>query len=601
MIGRLALSPILRLEHSPDLPIVPPMHDFYDEIKNRVSITDLVDILWKPDTFINLSDDPRRRDLSSKRTEINSTFETVIKGELIGTDERNYWINMELIDVEQCRFVYSIADEKTPSAELNLLLTKYEQFCEVAAQNAILLCGLTRYLDYSPEAGNVAWIEEAEARLQEFYLRGIWRLFLAQQNGLIQVPLIEIQTRLVEYRERGVLAENQALLERVCKDVLPEDDDDTGLRIVNTTQNVEFKSIVKAVNDANPNDTLHVFPGTYVGAITIDKPLQIIGISKNKNKIIIQATDTPAITFTTNEGKPGSTKLQGVTVLQEGRNSEATVLIKSGNPLIEECAVRGEGDSCVKVIGEATPHLLNVEIERGRYIGISYCNSAGGTLETSIISHNGYRGVQITSEKGNNRPANPLIQRNSIIDNGDDGVSISLHAQGQLRRNIITGNNCAGISLSTYANPRIYDRNNINNNTSDGIFAERYAIGLIEDNNNIAQNHQSNISIKTHAHLTIVDNIIKRGWNVGIYVHEEGIITLKDNSIIESRTVGIMIKEGSYGTFERNIIEDNGGDGVLIKGGSGATIVGDTNDFAGNSGKNGFNIEPDCDDNITRS
>jgi nitrous oxidase accessory protein len=58
---------------------------------------------------------------------------------------------------------------------------------------------------------------------------------------------------------------------------------------VNNGGEGDYKSIQKAINNANPGDAILVYPGTYKESIVVDRELRIISTSGNPEDTIVLA------------------------------------------------------------------------------------------------------------------------------------------------------------------------------------------------------------------------------------------------------------------------------------------------------------------------
>lgn len=589
LIARVALAPILQLAHSADEQTLAPLAP--DLLAATTSIGQLCDIFWVHGPYDSKATNGYKSRVANMRGRANRELLGSLGAQAILSHAGKYRINSKIIAVSACEFVWQIADAATAIAEVEALLKSYEKQCHLAEGSLVLLCGLKGHHRY--EDGDVSWIVAAEARLQEFYLRGLERLFRAQQTGAVPLPLADIAGRLSQFQKWGVLPANQALLDKLCAEIIaPDALNQANNRVLNLDQQTSCSTLSEAIKAAHAGETLHIFPGVYAESLTLDKPLKLIGQGR-LSETCIESQGAPCFTLCGAVDSGEVLTLRNLTLRQRGRRGVAALLVQSGNPLVDACDISGQGRSCVAVAGTASPCLHANRISGGRRTGIFYCESAAGVLEKNSIAHNGFRGVEICSTSDTVRPADPILRRNLIHENGDDGVHVCDYGRGLLEMNSILSNACAGISIRCYGEPTVGRSNNIHDNFGDGIYAQEEARGTIE-NCSISNNTTANVSVKSGAHLILRDVKILNGNMDGIYVHERGKVTLEGNEIIGNRHAGVVIKELSWGHFGENNFEDNGEDAVRIQSGSSAVIVGQTNTFAGNGGKDGFQIEPEC-------
>ncbi len=592
LLARLALAPLLQLMHESDAQIGAPLAP--ELLAAPTSIAQLCDIFWIHGPYDLSAINGYKSRVANMRGRINRELSGALGAQLILSHAGKYRLNAAIVASEICDFVWQIADATTPISAINALLENYEKQCRLAEGSRVLLCGLKAHHHY--EDGDISWIVAAEARLQEFYLRGLKRLFRAQQTGDASLARPDIAARLQQFRDWGVLPANRARLDRLCAEILvPIPAGPTQNRVFNADQQANYATLAQAIAAARAGETLQIFAGVYTESLALDKALVIIGQGR-LGEVRIESQDAPCFTLSGALSENAVLTLRNLTLRQSGRRAVAALVVAAGDPLIDACDISGKGRSCVLVEGTAAPCLHANRISAGRRCGIIYRESAAGVAEKNSVSHNGFRGIEICSTSDNARPADPILRRNLIHENGDDGVHVCDYGRGLLEMNSILSNACAGVSIRNFGEPTIGRSNNIHDNFGDGIYAQEEARGTIE-NCSVSNNTTANVSVKSGAHLVLRDVKILDGKMDGIYVHERGKVTLEGNEIAGNRHAGVVVKELSWAHFDENNFENNGGDAARVSGGSSAVIVGQSNTFTGNGGKDGFEIDADCQPN----
>lgn len=197
----------------------------------------------------------------------------------------------------------------------------------------------------------------------------------------------------------------------------------------------DFRSIAEAVRNAEPGSTILVSPGVYRESITIDKPLELVGVGPIE-EIRIFGKDEPCLSISASNVKIRGLWLCSFPTLKH----TTTISIRSGNCTIEHCEITSDSVSCITVSGkDSAPHIRMCKIHHSRgSSGIFVLNEAQPVIEDCEIYKNHLSGIAITNR------ANPVIRRCRVFDNLWKGISLWDFGTGIVMDSELTGNQGIG-------------------------------------------------------------------------------------------------------------------------------------------------------------
>ncbi len=290
---------------------------------------------------------------------------------------------------------------------------------------------------------------------------------------------------------------------RVDAPTIYVDDDNTGIE--DGSQTHPWNTIQEAVNAAQPGDTVYVYNGTYNEHVIINKPLNLVGASRD-NTTIDAGGSGDAVKPTVDWVNITGFNLTGA----------------------------GSGDE------EAGVDLY----------GVSHCRIINNT-----VSFSGKHGINIRMSAGNH-----IIKNNKVISNNVNGIYL-WHS----RNNVITDNNMSGNMGGAYLGFSEYNTitcNNIWNNSGNGITL------MISSNNSVASNHivmkgvsaaENGIRISSSSNSRVTNNNISLSGGEGIEIvssSSDNIIAA--NNIYKSTWRGIVFMSSSNNKIYHNNIISNG-------------------------------------------
>ncbi|MDF5721069.1 MAG: DUF1565 domain-containing protein [Rhizonema sp. PD37] len=233
-----------------------------------------------------------------------------------------------------------------------------------------------------------------------------------------------------------------------------------------------YKTITYALNQAQQGTVIQLAPGTYSKDSGEQFPLEIKpGVtlrgdesSKGQATLISGSGVYISPTFarqnmTIRADKDSS--IAGVTVTNP-ENRGTGVWIESTNPTITNSTFSNSIRDGIFVTGTGNPKIKNNVFIQNKGNGISVAKSASGEIRSNLFQNTGF-GLAL----GGN--STPLVAENQIVQN-KDGIYISESAKPILRKNVIQNNTQDGIVVTVNAQPDLGTNENpggnlINKNT----------------------------------------------------------------------------------------------------------------------------------------
>jgi parallel beta-helix repeat protein len=307
--------------------------------------------------------------------------------------------------------------------------------------------------------------------------------------------------------------------------------------VVDAYQRGDFVSVCAAIEAANPGDRILVRPGLYEESLLVDKPLEIIGDGPLED-IEIRGRDSHVLVFRASIGR-----VANLTLRQANGGENLGVAIEQGRLDLEGCDISSRSGTCVYIYNGADPRLRRNKIHNGQDCGVFIYENGLGTLEDNEITGNTYAGVEIAG-------GDPVLRRNQIHDNTQDGVLVH-DGLGTLEDNEITGNGVSGVAIEEGGNA-VLRRNQIHDNKHAGVSVKDGGLGTVEDND-------------------IAGNGV-----VGVEITNDGSPTVRGNRINRNEYEAVWVHDGGKGVVEDNDLTANGGEGA-------------------------WDIDEDCEPNVTRA
>ena len=328
--------------------------------------------------------------------------------------------------------------------------------------------------------------------------------------------------------------------------------------------NADFRSIQDAVDAANPQDIIYVYPGTYHESIVIDKSnITIMGehekhtiIKGNINQNVIEITSESnniSLSHFTIEVNP---------IIETGLMASA--INNFGNYVIIENNIITQKNfkqySNGIMIVEANNNIIHQNSITNLLKGIFSISSGYNKITDNNISYCTTAIVDIESNAQE-------IYHNEINENGM-GIEFIYSKLSTISYNTISSNDN---SIYIHGNDNSVHHNIIYGNERDGVVIINSYNNTISDNK--ISSNDNGIMIRSCEHLIIANNHISSNGNDGICLHDSS-LSLIDTCLISANfRNGITIENDNFVNIEsKNIsiinceIKDHTENGILFEG-----------------------------------
>ncbi len=238
----------------------------------------------------------------------------------------------------------------------------------------------------------------------------------------------------------------------------------------------DYTKIQWAIENATAGDTVYVRSGIYFEHLKVNKPLTLIGESKEstvidgnrENKTIIEVTASNVVIseFTVqNTSRRAGTSYAGIKVSSRACNitdnfvtkTKVGIFVTSQRSRITENILRGNGHGiALHSSSEVTVEANNVS---GNTVGISLALSFNNMIvgNSAVNSSTGGHGITLSSDSFNN-----TIRVNRLLNNYH-GMWLSSSHNNSILENIIANNKLLGIELAGSSDNSFYHNNFVNN------------------------------------------------------------------------------------------------------------------------------------------
>jgi hypothetical protein len=203
----------------------------------------------------------------------------------------------------------------------------------------------------------------------------------------------------------------------------------------------EFKTIGEAIARALPHTRIEVKAGTYRENLTIDKPLQIVGESRDLT--IIESTDAPV--FTMSKARSSLARLTvSARVSPAGDNRFHAVQIVGGQVTIDDCKISSESRVALSVHGDDTAAIVrNSEIRGARTSSVLVYNGARVDIVGSTLAGGGFAGLEVI-EQGN------VFARSTTLAGNRGGLVVQKDGFVQMLNSKVVTNGWEGVRVKSY-------------------------------------------------------------------------------------------------------------------------------------------------------
>jgi parallel beta-helix repeat protein len=277
-------------------------------------------------------------------------------------------------------------------------------------------------------------------------------------------------------------------------------------------------TIQEAIDAATSGDTILVASGTYYENLVINKPISLVGESREDT--ILDGSGFGDIIYVSSDG----VKVSNFTIRNSGRNNPDETI----------------GDAGVKMVRVRNCSVSNCLIV-GNCFGIFMTLSNSNTLENNVCHSNDAGGILLFQSCNGNR----LINNTSNSNGGFGGILLRIHCN----YNTIIRNTCEwnsrwdqhGIKLLEFCDNNILEKNTSMHN-GDGMF-------LLASSNNLLKNNVLNSDIRAGVQVyigcynnTLINNVcdMNEGEGISLYFSSDN-NTVRNNVCSNNSNRGILL------------------------------------------------------------
>jgi parallel beta-helix repeat protein len=218
-----------------------------------------------------------------------------------------------------------------------------------------------------------------------------------------------------------------------------------------------YITIQAAVNAANDEDTIFVYPGVYVENLKINKQVRIWSNSRNPGDTIIRAADPEKSTV---EISGNRVSFSGFGI--EGSEKVGILLTGAKNCFINNNKVHGEENGII--VSHSESNTISDNIATLNKKGIMLQSSDSNTIEDNIIAYNYNFGISIEGSKKNIICNNYFKNAENVEEEAVNAENIwqspLLTRQNIVRGPYIGGNFWADLNGKGYSETSVDENNN---------------------------------------------------------------------------------------------------------------------------------------------
>ena len=212
----------------------------------------------------------------------------------------------------------------------------------------------------------------------------------------------------------------------------------------------DYATVQEAVDAVAPGGTITIAEGTYIGGITLWKPVTLRGAGQEAT--ILQAQEDRKLVISIPAGVQEA-RLEKLAV----RGSERDGLLIYGQAHLEELQVSSNGDDGLEVWGSAQVALKDSIVSGNRWNGLVAVGSAQVSLQGCTVSDNGNGGLWVGDS------AQVSLEDSTVSDNRLDGLVVGGSARVSLQGSTVSGNRWIGLEVGDSARVEVRESRFLDN------------------------------------------------------------------------------------------------------------------------------------------
>jgi len=191
---------------------------------------------------------------------------------------------------------------------------------------------------------------------------------------------------------------------------------DSNNLVWNKTQDKFYITIQNGVDNANDNDEIIVYPGTYYESVSFsDKDIMVHSTDPNDWDVVAETIidangANNSVVFDSGEGN--SSVLTGLTI----KGAVNGIDCNSSSPTISKCVIRDNSSAGVYCVS-GSPAILNNKIYSNGSYGINLSQTGSSTIVKNNLIYDDAKGIYLDNPQGA-----ATISNNTIVDNAAEGI-----------------------------------------------------------------------------------------------------------------------------------------------------------------------------------
>lgn len=343
----------------------------------------------------------------------------------------------------------------------------------------------------------------------------------------------------------------------------------------------DFPTLAEAVQNAPEGATLLLGAGMFQldEALEIDKPLSLLGKGIDQTEIVSSAAE-----YTVHVKANGAFSVEGITFKHEGSAFADAVEVEEGQITFKSCRFsggvinpegkqRGSGlrlreattgvvQDCVAeenftgfwiLAEEAT---LENNLSTRNKAGIAFGANSKALARYNQVEKNEYNGFVVAMN------ANPTLEENTSINNGNNGFIFMNEATGIAIHNVCESNEFSGMYIGEQAAPKL-EENLCTKNNENGFLFEGSSAGEAKYNQ-CSENKATGIGVKGDAQPVLESNICNDNAIYGIIIAENAQVKARGNECNNNQKSGILVADSAQATLEENSCSKNTRFGIAV-------------------------------------